>query len=459
MITRITDTSNKKTSGKKKKFQNQHWNDVENSEQINESEDSYSDADDETMDNIAEEEFAQESQNDNIITIDTRSKKPYVVTAIIILLIVAGVGACFYLNRTFTSYATDTKKNRADETEMEYLSFHGGFIKYNADGITFEDRDGNIIWTEAITMTDPKVVIRGEYVAVTDIGDNSYTLYNSTKKIGNYPTDYPITDIQLAEQGLVAVVLEDEKTNYIVAYNTSGDKCVEIKTTINKNGYPLAIALSQDGTKLVASYITIEGTDVENALTFYNFGDVGKNEVDRQVGYKKFDGELFPRMEFVSNDTLCVFGDSRMLVYAMKQKPTEKANIEIRGDAKSVFYNEEYFGYVSKKQSKAVTDGKETHEEVAADVDEDATRYTLRAYNLSGKNIMEKEVDFPFYKVHATADEIVLVSDVECKIYKYSGQIKYEGKFENGILDFFPTTRHNRYVVVTADELRMVHLK
>lgn len=456
MITRITDTSNKKESKGKKQFQNQHWNDVENEETVDE-ETTVSEAEDEetTVSEVEDEEVSA----DNIITIDTRSKKPYIVTAVIILLVIASIGAYFYLNRTFTSFVTDTKKNRADETEMEYISFQGGFIKYNVDGITFEDRDGNIIWTEAITMTNPKVVIRGEYVAVTDIGDNSYALYNATKKIGNYPTDYPITDIQLAEQGVVAVVLEDEKTNYIVAFNTSGDKCVEIKTTINKNGYPLAIALSQDGTKLVASYITIEGTDVENALTFYNFSDVGKNEVDRQVGYKKFDNELFPRMEFVSNDTLCVFGDSRIMIYAMKQKPTEKANIEIKGDAKSIFYNEEYIGYVSKKQSKAVKDGEESHQELAADADEDATKYTLHAYNLSGKNMMEEEVDFPFYKVHATADEIVLVSDVQCKIYKYNGQVKYEGEFENGILDFFPTTRHNRYVVVTADELRMVHLK
>ena len=112
-------------------------------------------------------------------------------------------------------------------------------------------------------MTDPKVVSCGDYVAVTDIGNNSYTLYNTSKKLGSFQTDYPITDIQVATQGLVAVVLEDEKTNFITAFDRMGTKCVEIKTTISKNGYPFAIALSEDGQKLVASYVTIDHTTVE----------------------------------------------------------------------------------------------------------------------------------------------------------------------------------------------------
>ena len=153
---------------------------------------------------------------EKVVHLKRRRTTPYIILAAVLLAAV-GIGVYFYSNKTFTSYEVDTKMDRTDETAMQYLSFQGGFVKYNVDGITYEDKTGTIIWTEAFTMAQPKVVTRGEYVAVTDIGNNQYTLYNAKKKIGTFTTDYPITDIQLAHQGLVAVVLEDEKKNYIVA--------------------------------------------------------------------------------------------------------------------------------------------------------------------------------------------------------------------------------------------------
>lgn len=398
------------------------------------------------------------SEEDNVIQIQERSKTPFIIAGIVLLIAVA-VGVYFYFNRTFTKYVVDSSTDRTDETAMEYISFQGGFIKYNVDGITYEDRSGTIVWTEALTMTDPKVVTRGEYVAVTNIGNNEYTLYNANKKISTFTTDYPITDIQVAQQGLVTVVLEDEKVNYIVAFDRSGTKCIEIKTTINKNGYPLAIALSEDGKKLVASYITIEGSRVESALTFYNFGDVGKNEVDRQVGYKKFDNELFPRMEFVTNDVMCAFGDNRMVLYSMKQKPKEIVNKKIKDSIKSIFYNESYVGYICKKKEKTSGESTETHEELDAGEDSMSSDYTIKAFNLKGKLVLTQDVDFNYNNIHSTKDELVVISDTECRIFKYNGFVKYRGTFEEGISDFFPTMRKNHYVLITGDKTEMIHLK
>lgn len=406
----------------------------------------------------AENKEKTQAPEDNVIQIQGRSKTPFMIAGLI-LLAVLGVGAYFYFNRTYTKYAVDSSVPRTDETAMEYIAFQGGFIKYNVDGITYEDKSGTIVWTEAFTMTDPKVVTRGEYAVVTDIGNNEYMLYSANKKIGNFTTDYPITDIKVAQQGLVAVVLEDEKVNYIVAFDRSGTKCVEIKTTINKNGYPLAIALSEDGKKLVASYITIEGTQVESALTFYNFGDVGKNEVDRQVGYKKFKDELFPRMEFVTNDTVCAFGDGRMVLYSMKQKPKEIVNKKIKDSVKSIFYNESYVGYICKKEQKSSGESTQTHEELDVNQSSADEGYTIKAFNLKGKLVLTQDIDFNYTDVHSTGDEVVVISDTECQIFKYNGFLKYHGTFEEGIGDFFPTTRKNHYILITGDNTQMIHLK
>ncbi len=373
-------------------------------------------------------------------------------------LVLLFIGGYFYWNRTFNEYEADSKVERTDETAMEYVSFQGGFIKYNVDGITFEDRTGTIVWTEAFTMTSPKVVNCGEYAAITDVGNNQYTLYNASRKIISVTTDYPITDIQVAEQGLVAVVLEEEKVNYIVAYDRSGQKCVEIKTTISKNGYPMSIALSMDGKKLVASYVTIESSQVESALTFYNFGDVGKNEVDRQVGYKKFENQLFPKMAFVNNDTICAFGDTSLLIYSMKQKPEEVANKKLKDKAKSIFFNEEYVGYVSRKDDSKKSD-KGNYDELTREAEENDITYVMHAFNLNGREVLTQDIKFAYTNIHSTKDEIIILSDNRCEIYKYNGFEKFKHNFDDGISDLFPTNRRNHYVLITKDATQMIHLK
>lgn len=418
-----------------------------------------------------------------VIVLRQHSGKVYIAAGVIIVLFLAVFGF-FYLNRTHDSYAVDSNAQRTDRTAMEYLSFQGGFIKYNMDGITYEDRAGNIVWTEAFTMVDPKVVTRGEYVAITDIGNNSYALYNTSKKIGNFTTDYPITDIQVATQGLVVVVLEHEKVNYIVAFDRAGSrKYIEIKTSINKNGYPLAIAMSDDGKKLVVSYITINQGTVENSLTFYNFDDVGQNEVDRQVGYKKFTGQLFPSLEFLSNDTVCAFGDSRFVIYSMKQKPKEIINKKVKDEIKSVFYNSSYVGYVSREKHtmgtteqtsvnmvKAAGTTKQELEKAEQNKTEQAietteevsgtasANYVLKAFNLKGKQILTEDIDFNYTNIHSTENEIILLSSEQCRIIKYNGFVKFKKDFNNELVDFFPSNRNNHYVLITRDATQMIHL-
>lgn len=414
--------------------------------------------DKEDMSSLYEEDDAKEElPADNVIRLKQHSGKVYVIIAIIVAALLL-VGGYFYGNRTRTSYVVDSKVNRNDETAMEYFSFHGGYIKYNEDGITYEDKTGTIVWTEAFTMTDPKVVSCGDYVAVTDIGNNSYTLYNTSKKLGSFQTDYPITDIQVATQGLVAVVLEDEKTNFITAFDRMGTKCVEIKTTISKNGYPFAIALSEDGQKLVASYVTIDHTTVESSLTFYNFGDVGKNEVDRQVGYKKFSDQLFPSVEFLSNDTVSAIGDSRMVIYSMRQKPKELLNQKIKDEIKSVFYNSSYVGYICRSNKKSKTGETSEVSENTDHVTDDDARYVLKAYNLKGKQILKKDINFHYTNVHSNEREIIVLSDQHCEVVSYSGFERFQMDTED-LVDFFPSNRNNHYVMITRDATKMIHTK
>jgi len=54
---------------------------------------------------------------------------------------------------------------------------------------------------------------------------------------------------ELAKQGVTAVLMNGENTDYIYIYDKDGTLLSEIETVVARDGFPLAIALSEDGTK------------------------------------------------------------------------------------------------------------------------------------------------------------------------------------------------------------------
>ena len=156
-------------------------------------------------------------------------------------------------------------------------------------------------------------------------------------------------------------------------YDKTGNIIYEIQTSIDKSGYPMDIALSNDGKKLFTSYFKMDGVNIKNNLTAYNFGEVGQNEnADRMVGGYSFDEEMVPKVEFVTNDIVAAFSDSEILLYNMKEKPSERGSIKYGGEATSIFYCSEYLGYIAPDKKK-----------------ENDTAYILHSYDLSGKKNFE----------------------------------------------------------------------
>ena len=396
------------------------------------------------------------NKNSNVIKIPRRHTRQIAI-GLIVIIVLAAAFAVFWHFRSFDSYEVISSTDKADESSMEYLAFQGGFVKYNVDGITYEDKTGSIVWTEAFNMTSPKVAICKDYVAIADIGNNQFTLYNSVKKVNSVTTDFPISDITVASQGLVTVVLEDEKVDYITAFDDDGGKVLEIKTTINKNGYPLAIALSEDGTKLVAAYVIVNNTKVESVLTFYNFGNVGKNEVDRLVGTISYEEELFPRIAFVDNDTVVAYSDERIVLYSMKEKPKEILNKKTGGRVKSIFYNTSYVGYIANSVKTVSSKAGEEHKEVSKDEQED--RYRLRAFTLNGNEVVNRDIDYYYTNIHASEKEIILIGKKSARVYNYNGRVRFKSDFENGIMDMFPGNSRNQYILLTPSKNEVIHLK
>lgn len=328
-------------------------------------------------------------------------------------------------------------------TEAGYQKFRGDFVKYSKDGITLFTDGGESVWSETFSMKSPRIIQNDVYLVVADIGGNEIFLFDEKGKLEEYTMPYPICDIELAEQGVIAVVLEDQKTNYIQIYDKEGKQIVDFAMTIEQSGYPLDIALSKDAINIVVSAITMEGLETKNTIAFYNFGSVGQNaNSNKYVGGFYYTESIFPKVEFIGDKTVCAFGDNKLMLYEVTNKPKEDPiEIPIKTEIHSIFSNNQYIGIVRKNE-----------------IETENGNYIVEVYSKKGSLVLQKAFDLEYQKVQLDKDDIIFTGEYECMILRLNGSVKFQSKFEEGIVDLIAIGK-KEYLVISKKQMKRIRLK
>ena len=358
--------------------------------------------------------------------------------AIIILAFVSSL-----LNKEYKGYRVVSKMDTNYENTASYIQFGGNLLKYTPDGVSYINRNGDTVWSAGINMKMPMAQARGSYAVVADFNGNSEYVFDTEGQVSSLTMPYTICDVDIAEQGAFAVVLESDRTNYIKLYDKNGKDIYELQTTIDKSGYPIDIAISEDGKKLFTSYINMNGTAITNSLAAYNFGDVGQNaNADRMVGGYMFDSQVIPKVEFVDNDTVCAFGTNEINIYAMKEKPSEKAKIRFDSEIHSVFYSEKYIGIILKNENA-----------------DDEALYKAKVYDLKGKLKFDMNIDFSYDNIYADKKEFIISGGSDVIIMRKNGKLKFKGTLSGRVVNMVPTGNRLEYVVTYDNATEIIKLK
>ena len=410
----------------------------------------------EQPDNIVEmpekADFRREEEVDEDEQAEWRSRNrmdgrlPKIVAVIVVIIILAGIYMIF-VDSGYNGYEVVEETGVKNASMLDYAPYQNSLLKFSKDGATYVDEKGKAVWNETFAMKMPTADVSGEYAAIADMNGNDVYIFNTQGKVSNTTMPYKICDIAVASQGEFAVILEDEKVNYINIYDKNGEQISEIQTTIDKSGYPMDMDLSSDGTKLFSTYLYLDGVDVKNGLAAYNFGPVGVNEnADRLMGGYQLEDTLVPKVEFLDNNTICAFGDNQIILYSMREKPSEKARIALKSEVQSVIYNDKYVGIV-------ISNEEETKK------NEEKAPYVLELYNTNGRKVMTQKIDFSYENVRMTKDEIVFTGGTECRIYTVKGKLKFSYTFSKNVVDMVPTGYSSRYIVLYDSGSEVVRLK
>ncbi len=359
-----------------------------------------------------------------------RSRRRFLVFLAVVLVLGALVaGAVYMMKRPYTGFSQNwrnsfTGENGVSESDYEdYEIFGDGFLKVTRDGATYIDSSGKTIWNQSYEMNSPYVSISGDYCAIADQGKTAIYIMNKTGTTGQAETNLPITKISVAGTGVTYALLEDSKASYITVFSKEGAALdISIKSVLDGDGYPVDIAVSPDGTELIASFASIENGTIQNKVIFYNLSEIGQNAGSNRVvgGFTDdFSGHLAGRVHFSDDTHAQAFYDGGIAFFSTKvlTSPELSQKVEIEQTIQAITYADDYIG--------VITDN--------SDSETSADPYTLTVYRLNGQTVFSTPFQLNYTNFDIDQDRVLVYNNTTLQLYDMSGTLKYSGNIDTSI--------------------------
>ncbi len=359
----------------------------------------------------------------------------------IVFIIIAIASVLIYLLvslQTYTKVRVSDTYSSKGASDNSYVQFLNGVVKYSKDGIAYVDQTGKEMWNQSYQIKNPMLDVNNKSVAVADKEGNDILIFQEEGLKGEVHTTMPIERISVSEQGIVSAILKSESAMKIMCYDTAGNVLVEHKTTLAGSGYPVDISLSADGNLMQVMYLYTQKGQLVSRLHYYNFGTAGEEKADHQVAAKNYKNTILANGFFIDAETSVAVGDNLLVIYNGKDKPKQTASIKMDKEIKSVFHSEKYVGLILKNQGK--------------------TGYELRLYDKNGKVVLSKDFKGDYKHVKICNNQVIMYDGKNCNIFMKNGIQKFKGEMDNNILEIFPISGVNRYVVMTVNGMEKVRL-
>lgn len=361
---------------------------------------------------------------------------------LIIILIVAVVAAIkVHLDsRTFSEYEVTSTSTREGTESSIYQNYCGNLLVYSRDGMTAFDKKGTKLWNQPYEMQNPIVRISGEYVAVGDYRGSIIYIMDLSGLVGEVNTDMVLQDFTLSEKGVVTAILDNSDTTLIRLISSEGTTIADLRTSMEDNGYPMSVSLSQDNLKLGVSYLRAKSAQVNSSIAFYNFGDVGQNQSEHLVSGYNVEEEVIPFLEFVNSTTAIAVGDEKLLVFKGKQIPELSSEVPIEEEIQSIYYNESYIAL--------------TFHNTSSD-----EKYRVEVYNLNGKKECSFITDIEYKEIIVHDSDLIVYNESAVEMYNINGDLKYQGSFGENVSVIIPTESRTKFLVVKEDVIEHIRLR
>ncbi len=356
--------------------------------------------------------------------ISGRGKKAITVVAVI-----AAVCLVFLYveKRSYHSYKVLNTSEQEDVVSTQYVEMDGDILRYSPDGVSVVDSSMNTVWNETYTMQNPIADVNGSRAVIADSEGTSLYICDKKGVTGTVTTSYSIIKVRIAANGMVAAILDNDENTWINFYNSDGSLVAENLTKIDDPGYPMDVAVSDNGVMMV-TFQYVDGSKTTSYVAFYNYGDVGQNEDDRIVSGYTYENVVIPQVECISESQYIALRDDGFSTYQGNQIPKELKTINVKQEIVSTFFDDQRIGLVFKNNSKD-------------------SEYTMEVYSMNGQLKFRKNFNVAYSTIKMSDGNIIMYNSSQICVMNSRGVQKYMGSVDGTIRDFFKIG-WNKYLMV-----------
>lgn len=348
---------------------------------------------------------------------------------ITVVAVIAAISLVFLYveKRSYHSYKVLQTSEQEDVVSTQYIEMDGDILRYSPDGVSVVDSSMNTVWNETYTMQNPIADVNGSRAVVADSEGTSLYICDKKGITGTVTTSYSIVKVRVASNGMVAAILNNDEDTWINFYNPDGSLVAENLTKIDDPGYPMDVAVSDNGVMMV-TFQYVDGSKTTSYVAFYNYGDVGQNEDDRIVSGYTYENVVIPQVECISESQYIALRDDGFSTYQGNQIPKENKTVNVKQEIVSTFFDTDRIGLVFKNNNKG-------------------DQYTMEVYNMSGQLKFRKNFNVAYSTIKMSGGNIIMYNSSQICVMNSRGVQKYMGSVDGTVRDFFKIG-WNKYLMV-----------
>ena len=352
--------------------------------------------------------------------------KPVAVILIAVFVVLAGF--LFLEKRTYRNYKVQVTSEQEDTVSTQYTYLSGKILRYSSDEVSLVNNKLETVWSQTYDMQNPVADVCGDCAVIADKDGTSMVFLDKNGITGTVSTSYSIVKAKVSKTGMAAAILDGGDHTWINFYNLDGSLVAENQTNIQDPGYPMDVALADNGVVMMIAYQYVDGSETTSYVAFYNYGDVGQNEDDRIVSGYTYENVVIPQVECISDSKYIALRDDGFSTYQGSQIPKESKTVNVKQEIVSTFFSDDRIGLVFKNNNKD-------------------DLYTMEVYSMSGQLKFRKNFNIPYTTIKMSGDNIIMYNSSQICVMNNRGVQKYAGNVDGTIRDFFKIG-WNKYLMV-----------
>ena len=252
-----------------------------------------------------DEEAEDTEEDDRELTEPAKDNKKWILMGLLVVFLITLI--MFLFSDRFFNMIQGRSSNTLEKLSYE-VSFAEGntavllednnLLRCSQDGLQALNESGQVVWDVPFSMSAPYMLKAGKYISVADRLGTSLLLIQNGRIVNSISTEETVLLHCVNENGAGAAVLDGGNMHIVNLYSATGEILMQRRTYASTDGIPVAIALSENGSRLATGYIIYTGSRVQTVVTVFDLTESGAELVDRIVGSVVFENSVITDLRF-----------------------------------------------------------------------------------------------------------------------------------------------------------------